>query len=122
MCSVMPFLFLKYILLIMLLQLSKFLSPGPPPPGTPFPSSSYSLSSCPWIMHISSLASLFSIRFLIFPCLSCTYQLCFLIPVPFPPFSPFPLPADNPPNDLHTYDSVPLLVASILFLFFRFTC
>ena len=27
-------------------------------------------------------------------------QLCFLIPAPFPPFFPFPLPPENPPNDL----------------------
>ena len=41
-------------------------------------------------------------------------DLCFLIPAPFPPFFPFPLLADNPPNDLHIYDSVPVLVVCLL--------
>ena len=39
----------------------------------------------------------------------------FLIPASFPPFSAFPLPNDNPPNDLHIYDSV-LLVCLVCFL------
>ena len=60
------------------------------------------LSSCPRVIHISSLASPFPIPFLTSLCLFCTYQSCFLIHVPFPPFYPFPLPADNSPNDLHT--------------------
>ena len=103
--------FLKYIFLIMLLQLSQYFQPLPTstqdPPSLQQPPC---LSSCPWVVHISSLASPFPILFLTFPCLFCTYQLCFLFPVPFPPFFPFPLPADNPPNGLHTYDSVPVLV------------
>ena len=58
------------------------------------------------------------LTFLTFPCLFCTYQLCFFFPTSFPPFSPFPLPADNPPNDLHTYDSVPLLVVWLVCFWF----
>ena len=55
--------FLKYILLIMLLYLSHFLPFTPlhlahllPPTFPPY-------SSCPWVMHISSLASTFPILF-----------------------------------------------------------
>ena len=55
--------------------------PFPPLPSTALPSSStYPYCSCPWVMHVSSLASPFSILFLTPPCLFCTYQLCFLNP------------------------------------------
>ena len=68
------------------------------------------LSSCPWVIHISSLASPFPILFLTSPCLLCTYQLCFLFPVPFPlsPLSPSPL--------------ITLHVISILWLCSCFSC
>ena len=81
---------------------------------TPLPPAIPPLSSCPWAVHISSLASPFSILFLTSPCLYCTYKLCFLIPLPFPPFSPFLLPADNSPSDLHIYDSVPVVVVCLV--------
>ena len=58
------------------------------PVSPTLPSAFSHLSSCPWVVHISSLASPFPILFLIFPCLFCTYHLCFLFPVPFPPLSP----------------------------------
>ena len=44
-----------------------------------------------WVIHISSLASPIPTLLLTSSCLFCTYQLCFLFPVPFPPFSPPPL-------------------------------
>ena len=72
------------------------------------------LSSCPGVLHISSLISPFPVLSLTFLCLFCTYQICFVFPVPFPPFSPFPLPADNPPSDLPVYDSVPVLVVFLV--------
>ena len=104
----------------MLLQLSQF-SPFPPLLSTPLPSSNPSpLSSCPWVVHISSSASPFPIMFLTSPCLFCTYQLCFLIPVHFPSFSSFPLSADNPPDDLHTYDSVSVMIVCLLYFCFCF--
>ena len=58
----------------------------------------------------------FSISYTILniPSLFYTYQLCFLFPVPFPPLSPFPFPADNLPNNLHTYDSFPVLVVCLV--------
>ena len=83
-------------------------SPFPPAfsPHPPF-------SSCAWVVHIKLLG--FSISILFLTCLFCTYQLCFLFPVPFPPFSLFPLPAGSPPNDFHIYDSVPVLVVCLDF-------
>ena len=109
-------LFFKCILLIMLLQLSQFFPLCAPPPGTPSHQHHPLLSSCLWVIYISSLASPFSILFLTSPCLFSTYQLCFLIPASFPPFSPFTLPADNLPNHLHTYDSIPVLVVCLGFI------
>ena len=57
--------------------------PHPPP-------SLLHLSSCPWVIHICSLASPYPLLFLTSPCLFSTYHLCFLFPVPFPAFFPFP--------------------------------
>ena len=106
----------------MLLQLSHFFLPFIPlHPAPSFPLAFPLLSSCPWVIHISSLASPFPILLLTSPCLCCTYHLCFLFPVPFPSFSPA---ADNPPGDLHFCDSVPVLVVCLVhFCFcFRFGC
>ena len=84
--------FLKYILLIMLLQLTHFFSPlNPPPPSTPIPSSIPPLSSFPWVVHINSLASTFPILFFPSPCLFSTYHWCYLFSVPFH-LSPRPTP------------------------------
>ena len=61
-----------------------FISPlCSPPPAPPSPQHSSPLSSRPWVVHISFLASPFPILFLTSPCLFCTYLLCFLIPAPF---------------------------------------
>ena len=61
-------LLLKYVLLIMLLQLSQFFSSLYfPLPCMPHPPEFHPLSSCPWVVHISSLASLLLILFLISP-------------------------------------------------------
>ena len=90
--------------------------PCTPLPPTPLPSH---LSSCPWVIHISSLASPFPTLFLTSPCLFSTYHLCFLHPVPFPPFCP--APADNPPFDLYFCESVAVIVVCLVrfsFLFF----
>ena len=108
--------FFKYILLIMLLQLSHFFLPFIPLHLVPcLPPSFPHLSSCPWVIHISSLASPFPILFLTSPCLFCTYHLCYLFPVLFPPL--FPLPTDNPPRGLHFCDSAPVPVCLVHFWF-----
>ena len=90
-------------------------------PAHPLPLTFPSFSSCPWVIHISSLASPFPILFLPSPCLFSTYHLCFLFPVPFPPFSLVPRTpplTDNPP--LHFCDSVPVLVVCLVCFCFGF--
>ncbi|KAF6125549.1 hypothetical protein HJG60_009966 [Phyllostomus discolor] len=104
------FTFKKYILLIMLLQLSQF------SPSAPLRLVSPLLSSCPCVMHVSSLASPFPVLFLTSPYFVPS-NLCFLILVPFPPFSPFLLPVDNPPNDLQIYDSVSVVLVCLAYSF-----
>ena len=65
-------------------------SPLPPLSGTHLPSSNppHTLSSCPWVVHINSLASQFLILFLTSPCLFCTYQ--FMLLNPFSPILSLP--------------------------------
>ena len=72
------------ILLIMLLQLSHFPSLYSSLPSTPLPPAFSPLTSCPWVMHRSSLASPFPLLFLTSPCLFSTYHLCYLFSIPFP--------------------------------------
>ena len=77
----------------MLLQLSYFFLPFIPlHPVPPLPLSFPDLSSCPWVIHVSSLASSFPILFLTSPCLFCTYHVCFLLPLPSPHSTPTPSP------------------------------
>ena len=67
-CIEFCWLFFKYILLIMLLQLSHFFSPlFPSTLQPPLPLHPPTLSSCPWVVHISSLACVFPILFLTSP-------------------------------------------------------
>ena len=98
-----------------------------------FPSALYlpSHHHSPTLVHvhgshnISSLAFPFPMLFLTSPCLICTYHLCFLFPVHFPPFSPCAFPTDNPPCDVYFCESVPVLVVCLVhfcFCFFRFGC
>ena len=54
------------------------------------------LSSCLWVVHISSLASPFPILFLTSLCLFYTCHLCLLFPVPFLYHSPLPPPHWQP--------------------------
>ena len=105
----------------MLLQLSHFFLPFIPLcPVPPLPPAFSRFSSCPWVIHVSSLASAFPILFLMSSCLFFIYHLCFLFPVPFPSFFPLLLPTDNPPCDLHFCDSVPVLVVGLVcFHFFK---
>ena len=98
----------KYILLIMPLQLSHSLPFIPLFPAHPLPPIFLSFSSCPWVVHTSSLASPFPILFLTSPCLFSTCHLCYSFSVPFPPLSPSHSPTDSPPCDLHfdyTYEN-----------------
>ena len=72
----------------------------------PLPPAFHLFSSCPCVVHISSLASTFPILFLTSPCLFSTYYLCYLFSVPFP-FSP-----PSPLITLHVFS-----ISLILFLF-----
>ena len=90
-CKCIYFLIFKYILLSMLLQLSHIFLPCIPLCPVPPPLSFPHLSSCLWVMHISSLASPFPIVFITSPCLFGIYHLCFLVPVSISSFSPLPL-------------------------------
>ena len=76
----------------MLLQLSRFSPFAPLHPVPPIPSSNTHLSSCPWVVHISSLAAPFPILFLIATCLFHTYQFVLLNPCAFFPILPLPFP------------------------------
>ena len=53
--------------------------------------------------------------------LFCSHQWCFLIPELFPLSSPFPHSANNPPNDSHVYDSVPVLAVCLVCFCFCFS-
>ena len=83
--------FLKYILLIMLLQLFHFPLFIPLLPAHPLPPTFPLFSSCPWVIHISSLVSTFPTLFSPSPCLFSTYRLWYLFSVPSPPPPPTPL-------------------------------
>ena len=97
----------------MLLQLFQF---SPLFPSAQFPPSlqKFPLSSFPWVVHVSSLASLLPILLPSSPLSICTYPIMLLNPVPFPSLSPFPFQADNPPYNLHIYDSIPVLVVCLV--------
>ena len=105
------FFYLVYFIDYVITALPHF-HPLPTSAQYPLPSSNPLLSSCPWVMHVSSLSSPFPLLFSISPCLFCTYQLHFLI-CTFPPI--LLVPADNPPNDLHTFGSVSVLVVCLGF-------
>ena len=83
-------------------------------PAYPHPPTFSPYSSCPWVIHISSLPSTFPILFLTSPCLFSTYHLCYLLSVPFPPLSPSHSPVDNPPCELHFGASVSVLVVCLV--------
>ena len=101
----------------MLLQSSHFFLPFIPHCPAPLLQPAFPhLSSCLWVIHISSLASPFPILFLtslyFVPTIYASYSLS------LPPIPPIPLPTDNPPCDLHFCDSVPVLVVCFHFLCF----
>ena len=96
MCSLEKVLFFKEYFIDYVITVVPFFSPLYPPLScTLHPSSILPRSSCPCVVLISSLASLFSILFLTSPRLFCTYQLCFLFPIPFHPILALLLPTPH---------------------------
>ena len=84
------FFFLKYILLILLLQLSHFSLLYPPLPCIPPPTSiPLPFGSCLWVIHVSSLASSFPILFLTSP--------VYFVPTIYASYSLYLLPHSPPP-------------------------
>ena len=116
------FAFLENIFIDYAIKLSHFHPFTPLHPAHPILPIFLPFSSCPWDIHISSLASTFSILFLPSPCLFSTYHLCYLFSVAFPPLSPSHSPVDNPPCDLHFCGSVPVLVVCLVCFHFCFRC
>ena len=104
----------------MLLQFSPFHPFTQLHPAHPLSPTFPPYSSCSWVILIRSLASTFPTLFLPSPCLFCTYHLCFLFSVPFPPFTPLTLPTYIPPCDLYFCDSVPVLVVCLVCFCFCF--
>ena len=98
----------KYILLIVLLQLSHFsplYSPHPAPPTH---------QNSPTLFHVIGYTSKFfgfsiSLTILNLPMSILYLSFMLLIPCTFSPIFPLPFPADNLPCDLHFCDSVPIL-------------
>ena len=87
-------------------------------PAHPLPPTFPSYSSCPWVIHISSLASTFPIYTIITLPLS-IFHLSFMLLIlcTFPSLSPSHSPVDNPPFDLHFCGSVPVLVVCLVHFF-----
>ena len=80
-------------------------------------STSNSLQQCPpWFMSMGNAYKFFvySISYTIFNTPWFILYLYFLIPAPFLPFSTFPLLADDPPNDLHVYYSISVLLVFLV--------
>ena len=118
--SSIKFIIFKYIVLIMLLLSSQCFSPLYPLSALHLPALQHSpsLSSCPWVVRISSLASLFPIPFLTSPCLFYAYQLCFLFLVPSPsPRSSPPLPHWKPFMRSPFLWFFPVIVVCLVFVF-----
>ena len=105
--------YFKYILLVVI-TVVPFFPLCPPLSNTPISNISPHL----WFMFMGHEYEFFgfSISYTILNItLSILYlPIMLLNPCIISPFSPFPIPADNPPNDLHTYDSVPVLVVCLV--------
>ena len=95
----------------MLLQLSQFFSfPFSPTPLRQSPH----LCSCPWIMHISSLATAFPTLYFISPGLFCNYLFVLLNSFTSSPIPPYTFPSGNHQNSFHIHDSVSVLFTCLV--------
>ena len=101
------------IFLIMLLQLPHF---SPHYPLIQYPQSLHYpplLSSCLWVIHVSSFTSPFPILLLISSYFVPTSYAAYSLYL-FPHSPPHLLPIDNPLCDLYFSDSVPILVVGLV--------
>ena len=109
------FIFLNYILLIMLLQLSQFFLLGPSPPSNPHTlRQSPHHCSCPWVMSVSCLATPFPTLYIpvyfTSPWLLCNYLFVLLNS----------LFTQSPTTSSHLATIKMLSISMILSLFFLF--
>ena len=111
--------FLRYILLIILLQLSWFFLLCPSPHRTPHSLRQFPHHcSCPWVMRISSLATPFPILCFTSPWLFCNYLFILPSPLTSSPIPPHPSPIWQP-SKLYPWFC---LCSCLLSLFFNFNC
>ena len=108
--------FLKYILLIMILQLSHFFLPlFLPLPCTALPPASSMSMGCTYKFFGFSISyNVLNLPLSILYLPSMLFNLCTFLP----PFSLLPFSTDSPPGDLYFCDSIPvLLVCLVCFCF-----
>ena len=77
--------------------------------------------SCPWVMHISSLATPFPILYFISPCLFCNYPFVLVNPLTSLPIPPYAPPIWQPSKS-SPYPWFCLCSSCLLSLFYRFNC
>ena len=112
------FIFFKLYFIDYAIIVALIFPPLPPThPASPTPSQSPRHCSCPWVMHISSLATPFPILYFISPWLFCNYLFVLLNPPTSSPLPPHPHPSENHQNNLCILDSVSvLLICLVCFL------
>ena len=104
----------------MLLQFSQFLPLYVPSTLHPPMHQHFPISSCPWVVHTSSLSSLFPKPFLPLPIYFMPTNFASSSLYLFLPIPPIPLSTENPLCDVHFSDSVPVLVVCLVFVFVDF--
>ena len=110
------FSFISFMIML-LKQLSQFFPFSPPSPSIPHSLRQFPHHcSCPWVMHIGSLATLFPILYFtsLWLFCDCTF-VSFLNPVLLHAFLYTPIPSGNHQNALHIHDSVSVLLVCLVY-------
>ena len=98
-----------------------FFSSLPPPPSTPHSLRQFPhLCSCPWVMHIRSLASPFPALYFTSPWIFCNYLFVLLNPLTSSPTPYNPLLSGNHQNTPCIHDSVSVLLVCLVCFYFYF--